>query len=83
MTTGKNDRLKQKALMYVFGKRHRNIVNVDERQDCLYIKCERVDDKGKYYIIEYEKKKLNGIDKDINHALRQLHWIAEGNEFPT
>lgn len=75
-------RLKHKALIYAFGKRHRNIVRVDLGQECYYVVCEEKGKAGKYYIVEYPYNDLDGVDKDIQEALHALSWIAGGNEFP-
>jgi hypothetical protein len=76
------ERLLYKALMYVFGKRRQHIVNVHTGTDCYFVKCEYEKEPGTYYIVEYPFAGLNGIDEEIQDALRQLRWIAEGNEFP-
>ena len=75
-------RLKHKALIYAFGKRHKNIVRVDLGSECYYVVCEEKDKAGKYYVVEYPYNDLNGADRDIQDALHALSWIAEGNEFP-
>ena len=82
VTTGNNDRLLQKALMYVFAKHRRHVVSVDVGSECFYVKCEWHDTPGRYYIVEYPYNSLNGIDKEIKEALRHLKWLADGNEFP-
>lgn len=77
------DRLKHKALMYVFGKAVPKIVSVismnERKQYC--VKCEEPDWAGRYY---YEYFNMgDGYDKQISDALRELKWIEDGNEFPS
>lgn len=77
-----NTRLKHKALMYVFGKERKRIVSVDIGSEAYYVRCEFEGKPGSYYVVEYPFSGLNGLDKEINKALKVLNWIAEGNEFP-
>lgn len=78
------DKQLHKALMHVFGKRHKHIVRVDYGSACYYVITEpNPKKKGHYIVIEYPYKKLNGIDKELKKALKTLKWIADGNEFPT
>lgn len=81
-TNSQEQRMLYKALMYVFGKRRHHIINVHKGNECYFVKCEYPDEPGTYYIVEYPFAGLNGIDQEIQDALRQLRWIAEGNEFP-
>jgi len=84
MTTGNGDHIRQKALMYAFGKIHgSSIVSVNETPTEYWVRLE--DGKpGKYYWKVYPHSTVDSdIIKDIGDALRQLRWIQEGNEFPT
>lgn len=69
--------------MYVFGKLVPKIVSVTEMTDRFQyaVKCEESDWPGRYYWQYFEMG--DGYDKQINDALTQLNWIADGNEFPT
>lgn len=77
-----DDKLRQKALMYVLGKRFPNIVKVNEFSRYYRVVCETVGKPGKYYTVEVPNWE-DGIDKEVKDALKILHWIQEGNEFPT
>jgi hypothetical protein len=73
--------LKQKALMYVFGKKVNSIVDVREETDAYSVRYEDPKLSGVYHISFFSKS--TNTEQEINHALVSLSWIAEGNEFPT
>jgi len=82
VTTGDGrDRLKQKALMYVFGKHVESIVNVIEGTDTYTVRYEEPKYSGVYHLKPFSKDPT--LEHTINDALKQLNWISEGNEFPT
>lgn len=79
---GRDDKLRQKALMYVFGKRYPNIVKVNEFSRYYKVTCETKAEPGKYYTVEIPNWE-DGIDNEVRDALKVLRWIEAGNEFPT
>jgi DNA-binding transcriptional regulator YiaG len=68
--------------MYVFGKRYPNIVKVNEFSRYYKVTCETKGEPGRYYTVEIASWE-DGIDKEVNDALKILKWIEAGNEFPT
>ena len=84
MTTGAgNDRIRQKALMYAFGKLYGSgLVRVDEEEDHYLVVTELDGIRGVYHLIDHPFAALDGVSKDIDLALKTLNWIADGNEFP-
>lgn len=81
MATGvSNEQLRQKALLYVFGKRIETAFRVDESTLHYWVAYETEKLSGIYSWQRFEKG--NGLDKEVKDALMKLTWIAEGNEFP-
>lgn len=85
MTTGATqDKLRRKALMYVFGKRVKKIVDVVEvhKSPTTHYRVRHEDpyNAGIYSIWTFNSSKE--IEAEIADALYQLNWIADAKEFP-
>lgn len=73
--------LKQKALMYVFGKKVNSIVDVREETEAYSVRFEDPKLSGVYHICFFEKN--DAVEQEITRAVNSLLWISQGNEFPT
>lgn len=81
-TNGNSERIKQKALLYVFAKRNKHsIVDVTEDgRDLIRVRYEDPIDHGVYYTKVFERDRK--LDEEIHAAILDLQWRASGMEFP-
>lgn len=78
---------KQRALMYIIGKRIKGIVDVKETNNTwagyhtYLVRYERCESPGKYITMEFLPSAKT--QKEINDAMAELDFQAQGKEFPT
>ena len=81
--TAIKNKARYKAMKYVFAKKNRHhIVDVkEETNNTFTVRYEEPLEPGMYYNKIFEKTEY--LEEEIQDAMHQLLWIAEGNEFPT